>query len=105
MSEAVATSTDTAGSRFVAAAELLRALASPIRLALIAELGDGPRCVHDLASACGASQSLVSQHLRVLRGSRLVRAERHGREVVYSLTDTYVAHIVTDAITHAEEAQ
>jgi len=93
------------GQRLLAAAELLRALASPVRLSLIAELGDGPRCVHELVTACGESQSLVSQHLRVLRGSRLVRAERRGREVVYTLTDPHVSHIVTDAISHAEEAE
>ena len=91
--------------RIIAAAELLRAVASPIRLVLVAELEGGSRPVHELVHACGASQSLVSQHLRVLRGSRLVVAERRGREVVYSLTDTHVAHIVSDAITHAEEAQ
>lgn len=59
--------------------------------------------MQELADALGASQPLVSQHLRLLRASRLVRADRHGREVVYSLVDEHVAHIVLDAVNHARE--
>ncbi len=85
------------------ASELLRALTAPVRLAVIVELQEGARCVHELVDAVGVSQSLVSQHLRVLRGARLVTSERRGREVTYRLTDDHVAHIVRDAIRHAEE--
>ncbi|MBL7493695.1 winged helix-turn-helix transcriptional regulator [Frankia sp. AgB1.9] len=86
-----------------AASELLRALAAPVRLAVIAELADGPRCVHELVTAAGVSQSLVSQHLRVLRGAGLVATARQGREITYRLSDDHVAHIVRDALTHAQE--
>jgi ArsR family transcriptional regulator, zinc-responsive transcriptional repressor len=51
------------------------------------------------------SQPLVSQHLRVLRGARLVGVERQGRGAVYSLTDQHVAHIVADAVQHSWEEQ
>ncbi len=83
------------------AADLLRALASPHRLAIVRELDGGARCVHELVDALGVSQPLVSQHLRVLRASHLVRAERRGREIAYSLSDSHVAHIVRDAVSHA----
>jgi len=86
-----------------AASELLRALSAPVRLAIVAELADGSRCVHELVTVAGVSQSLVSQHLRVLRGAGLVVADRRGREVAYRLTDTHVAHIVLDALKHSEE--
>lgn len=87
-----------------AAAALLRALASPVRVRLVLHLARGPRCVHDLVDAVGLPQPLVSQHLRVLRISRLVRAERAGREIVYSLVDGHVAHVVADAVAHARES-
>lgn len=86
-----------------AAAELLRALANTHRLAIVAELNDGPRCVHQLVEALGVSQPLVSQHLRILRASHLVHAERRGREIAYSLGDEHVFHIVHDAVVHATE--
>jgi DNA-binding transcriptional ArsR family regulator len=89
----------------IAATDLLRALASEHRLAIVQELSDGTRCVHELADVLGVSQSLVSQHLRVLRAAKVVRTERRGREVAYSLADDHVAHIVADAVTHASEAR
>ena len=85
------------------AAELFRALASPVRVALVVELSRDERCVHELVETLDLPQPLVSQHLRVLRGADLVEGVRRGREVAYRLTDDHVAHIVTDAVKHAEE--
>jgi DNA-binding transcriptional ArsR family regulator len=85
------------------ASELLRALASPIRLGIVRELAEGDKYVHQLVDALKASQPLVSQHLRVLRASRIVVARRRAREIEYSLADEHVAHIVLDAIRHAAE--
>lgn len=95
---------DTGGRHSLeAASDLLRALANPHRLAILIELGQGPRCVHELVDALGISQPLASQHLRVLKTIHLVRAQRRGREIAYSLGDEHVSHIVHDAIVHAEE--
>jgi DNA-binding transcriptional ArsR family regulator len=88
---------------FEAAGELLKVLAAPARLAIVMELADQPRFVHELVERLGMSQPLVSQHLRVLRGARLVGVERHGREAAYSLADQHVAHIVADAVQHSKE--
>ena len=86
-----------------AAGELLRALAAPVRIAIVLQLRHAPRCVHELVDALGVAQPLVSQHLRVLKTTGVVRGDRHGREVVYRLVDEHLAHIVADAVTHAEE--
>src|SRR3954452_2578135 len=85
------------------AAELLRALSAPIRVAIVAELGEGERCVHELVEKLAAPQPLVSQHLRVLRGAGVVRGTRRGREIAYSLVDEHVAHPGGNAVTHARE--
>jgi DNA-binding transcriptional ArsR family regulator len=90
---------------YEAAGELLRALASPLRIAIITELSGGARCVHELVDALQAPQPLVSQHLRVLRGAGVVTGARRGREIEYRLTDEHVAHIVADAISHAGESR
>ena len=86
-----------------AASELLRALASPVRVGIVRELAGGGRRVHELVAALGVSQPLVSQHLRVLRSTRIVTAHRQAREIEYTLTDDHVAHIVLDAIRHTQE--
>jgi ArsR family transcriptional regulator, zinc-responsive transcriptional repressor len=90
---------------YEAAGELLRALAAPIRVAIVTELAGAQRCVHELVDSLGVSQPLVSQHLRVLRGAGVVRGSRRGREIAYSLVDEHVAHIVADAISHAGEGR
>ena len=90
---------------FEPAGDLLRVLAAPARLAIVTELAENPRCVHELVDLLGLSQPLVSSHLRVLRGARLVGVERHGMEAVYSLADQHVGHIVADAVQHSKEDQ
>lgn len=93
----------TTAASYEAAGELLRALAAPVRIAIITELSSGPRCVHEIVEAIGAPQPLISQHLRVLRGAGVVRGERRGREIAYSLIDDHIGHIVADAVIHSRE--
>ncbi len=85
------------------AADLLRTLGTPHRLAIVLELASRPRCVHELVERVGISQSLASQHLRVLRTTGLVTGTRRGKETVYALVDEHVAHIARDAFTHGAE--
>ena len=85
------------------AGELLRALAAPLRIAIVLQLHQAQHCVHELVDALGVPQPLVSQHLRILKQAGVVTSERAGREVLYRLVDHHLAHIVTDAVTHAGE--
>ncbi|AUS80071.1 transcriptional regulator [Actinoalloteichus sp. AHMU CJ021] len=86
-----------------AAGDLLRALAAPVRIAIVLQLRAGDRCVHELVDALEVAQPLISQHLRVLKSAGVVQGRRQGREVVYRLVDEHLAHIVVDAVTHVEE--
>lgn len=87
-----------------AGAELLRALGHPLRLGIVMSIHrQGVRCVHELVEALGASQPLVSQHLRTLRQAGVLTGDRRGKEIVYSLVDDHVIHIALDAIEHANE--
>ena len=85
------------------ATDIFRALSNPLRVGIVRELAQGERAVHELVKALEVSQPLVSQHLAVLRGVRLVARRRTGRHVTYHLVDDHVAHIVEDAVTHADE--
>lgn len=69
------------------AARRAKALADPTRLMLAAALRDGELCVCDLSWIAERAQNLVSHHVRVLRTAGLVRSERRGKLVMYSLTD------------------
>jgi ArsR family transcriptional regulator len=83
--------------------ELLRALAAPIRIAIVLQLRESQRCVHELVDTLDVPQPLVSQHLRILKAAGVVAGERSGREVMYRLADDHLAEIVVAAVSHAAE--
>lgn len=68
-------------------ARIGKAVSSPRRLELLDLLCQGPRTVEALARQAGQSVANTSQHLQILRASRLVEAEREGLFVTYRLAD------------------
>jgi ArsR family transcriptional regulator, virulence genes transcriptional regulator len=82
-------------------ADLCRVLAEPTRLKLLSLLGEGPRAVKDLVEATGERQAKISQHLTVMRKLGIVRTQRVGTEVHYSLADPRIleaCHITRDVL-------
>ncbi len=67
------------------AAELFKILSVDKRIEIIEHLKKGAMSVNALAAALGITQSAVSQHLRVLKAAGLVKDERQGYWVYYSL--------------------
>lgn len=67
--------------------ELLKAVAHPLRLRLVAALAEGDARVGELSERLGAAQAIVSQQLRILRMSGLVRLARHGGVPCYQLAE------------------
>jgi DNA-binding transcriptional ArsR family regulator len=84
-------------------AETYRLLGDPTRLKVVLTCLEGPIAVGDIASAIGASQSLVSHHLRLLRAARLVRGTRRNKQVFYEAADDHIARMLTDMLAHAAE--
>jgi DNA-binding transcriptional ArsR family regulator len=72
-------------ARFEARSKIIKALAHPSRLFIVDELTRGRRCVNDLAGLVEADISTVSKHLSILKGAGVVRDEKEGTRVYYSL--------------------
>jgi DNA-binding transcriptional ArsR family regulator len=72
-------------ARFEARSKIIKALAHPSRLFIVDELSRGRRCVNDLAGLVEADISTVSKHLSILRDAGVVRDEKEGARVYYSL--------------------
>ena len=87
----------------VALADLFRLLGDPSRLRIVVSCLRAPLAVSDIADKLGLSVSLVSHHLRLLKGARLVRAERQGKQVYYEADDAHVRRMVEDMVTHIGE--
>jgi ArsR family transcriptional regulator, arsenate/arsenite/antimonite-responsive transcriptional repressor len=66
---------------------ILKALAHPARLRVLAMLRSGGLCVCQVAAAMGAPVSTVSEHLGELKRAGLLLERREGRWVSYSLAD------------------
>jgi DNA-binding transcriptional ArsR family regulator len=84
-------------------AEVFRLLGDPSRLRVLIECRAGPTPVGQIAQNTGLSPSLVSHHLRLLRATRIVRATRQGRHVLYSLDDHHIDRVLTDMMDHVGE--
>lgn len=66
---------------------LMSVLGDPSRWAITHVLRRGGRCVTDLAHEIGLSQSCTTRHLQVLARERVVRGDRAGKRVIYSLRE------------------
>jgi len=74
-----------AWQRFELQAEVVQALAHPIRLAIVDLLRSGEVCVCDIAASVGAERSNVSRHLAVMSRAGVLRTRKEGLKVFYDL--------------------
>lgn len=72
-------------------ARMAKALSAPARVEILDVLAQGPHTVERLAALVSQSVANVSQHLKVLRSTRLVDATRKGAFVEYRLAHPEVA--------------
>ncbi|CCV13920.1 metalloregulator ArsR/SmtB family transcription factor [Mesorhizobium sp. STM 4661] len=84
-------------------AETFRLLGDPSRLKILLTCLPGPISVGDIAVNLDLSLSLVSHHLRLLRGARLVRGERQAKQIFYEIADQHVSQMLQDMATHISE--
>lgn len=75
-------------------AEILKAVAHPLRLRIVAILARGETHVTALARRLGAGQAIVSQQLRILRSHRLVGATRVNGFATYRLLEPSLRDLV-----------
>lgn len=65
----------------------LKALADPIRLAIVRELQDQTLCVNDLVEILGTTQSNISRHVKVLEQAKIVKKLFQGKSCDIALVD------------------
>jgi ArsR family transcriptional regulator len=85
--------------------EAFSALADPTRARILYALIRSPLCVRDLAHVVGLTESAISHQLRLLRDRRLVKPQREGNIIYYSLDDHHVAALFREAEFHADHVR
>ena len=83
-------------------AEVLKALAHPTRLQIVAELIKGTKCVTDIQDILPASQSNISQHLTVLRNARLVDFVQNGAQRCYYVSRPRIVQAIVAVLSEGE---
>jgi len=88
---------------------MFRLLGDPTRVRLLFVLSETDEmCVHELAAAVDASETKVSQALRLLRTAGAVRNRRDGRHIHYRLHDDHVRTLLgvsRDHLAHGAETE
>jgi ArsR family transcriptional regulator len=78
-------------------AEFFKALAHPVRIAILEHLRNGPLSVGEIQDLTGAAGSTVSQQLAVLRGRGIVVPERAGTTIRYHAADAQIYVLLDSA--------
>ena len=73
---------------------IYRALAHPIRIKIVRMLRDGPQCVCILNENVEFSQSNLSQHLKILKDAGILKTEKDGIRILYSIKDEEIKNLL-----------
>lgn len=84
-------------------AELYKLFSDFSRVKLLYLLLDRELCVCDITKLMNINQSAVSNHLRLLRNSKMVKFRKVGKNTYYSLADSHVESILKQGMDHITE--
>jgi len=84
-------------------AELFKAFGDSTRIRILHALSFSELCVCDLAQLLNMSSSAISHQLRVLRGQKIVRYRKDGKNVIYNLVDSHVLTLLDQGLQHVKE--
>ena len=83
--------------------DFFKVMGDSTRIQLLWALEENEMCVGELAALLNMTKSAVSHQLKILRSSKLVKAEKRGKNVFYALSDHHVRTILEMALEHVNE--
>ncbi len=83
-------------------AEVLKAVAHPVRLQVIEQLEHEERCVGQLMEALGVQQAVLSQQLRIMRDRGVLGTRREGTKVFYRIENLNVINLLHCMYNHCK---
>ena len=83
--------------------DFFKVMGDSTRIRLLWALEQAEMCVNDLAVLLDMTKSAVSHQLKILRTAKLVKAEKRGKNVYYSLADEHVKVVLEMALDHVRE--
>lgn len=84
------------------AAEVLKAVAHPLRLLIVETLQDGEKSVGEIVDALGEKQAVTSQQLTMMKDRGVLASRREGAKVFYRILNPHVIHVLDCVYNHCE---
>ena len=84
-------------------AELFNVFGDSTRIKILYALFEAELCVYDIAQLLNMTSTAVSHQLRILKGNKLVRSRREGKNMFYALADDHVTAILNQGMEHVDE--
>jgi ArsR family transcriptional regulator len=84
------------------AAEVLKAVAHPLRLQIVEALQDGEKSVGEIVEALGEKQAVTSQQLTMMKDRGVLASRREGAKVFYRIHNPHVIHVLDCVYNHCE---
>ncbi|MDD7182277.1 helix-turn-helix transcriptional regulator [Peptostreptococcus anaerobius] len=80
---------------YEAYAEVLKAISHPVRLCIVKGLiENGPKNVTNMYSCLGVPQSTISQHISKMKSAGIIKGERNGTEITYSVDNEKIEKLI-----------
>ena len=83
--------------------DFFKVMGDGTRIQLLWALEESEMCVGDLAVLLDMTKSAISHQLKVLRLAKLVKTNKIGKNVYYSLDDNHIKMILKKALEHVQE--
>ncbi len=83
--------------------EFYKIFGDTTRLRILDALLNKPMCVNEISEILNVSQSAISHQLKNLRSSNLVKTEKIGKNVYYSISDDHIKIILKYGLEHISE--
>lgn len=83
--------------------EFYKIFGDQTRLRILDVLSNKPLCVNEISELLDMTQSAISHQLKNLRASNLVKTEKIGKNVYYSISDEHIKIILKYGLEHISE--
>lgn len=83
--------------------QLLSVVADFTRLKILCSIAREEKCVSEICADVGASQSLVSHQIRVMKSANILSSRKEGTRVFYALADDHVLALLEVVASHVQE--
>jgi len=86
-------------------AEVLKAIAHPVRLQIVALLENGEMCVNEIVAALGAKHAITSQQLNMMKARGVLACRRDGAKSYYRIQNPQVIRLLQCIYDHCQQTK